>query len=145
MIAAADAQDRVDQLVVLTGRLTGLLTTEADAYEARRPHEVAGGAEETARLANIYRHEAARLKAEPELIKGARADSHKKLIQATEVFEAVLTRHGRAIAAAKAVTEGLVHAIAEEVAATRAASTPYGADARTGETDASAITLNKRA
>jgi hypothetical protein len=57
----------------------------------------------------------------------------------------VLARHGRAVTAAKTVTEGLVQAIAEEVAATRAARAPYGATARVPAADASAITLNKTA
>ena len=57
----------------------------------------------------------------------------------------MLARHGRAIAAAKTVTEGLVQAIAEEVAATRSARSPYGADAKAPRADATAITLSKRA
>ena len=55
-ITANDAADRVEQLIALTRRLTDLLAEEARAFEARRPHEVAARAEETGRLANIYRH-----------------------------------------------------------------------------------------
>lgn len=137
--------ERVEQMTALTARLTGLLADEAAAFEARRAHETAGLGEETARLANLYRHESARIKADPSLIAGAAATTRNKLIQATEAFEAVLARHGRALAAAKTVTEGLVRAIAEEVAATRRARSPYTADARAGDPDASAITLNQRA
>jgi hypothetical protein len=49
------------------------------------------------------------------------------------------------VAAAKTVTEGLVRAIAEEVAAQRRQGSTYGADATTGLGSATAITLNKRA
>ena len=52
-------------------------------------------------------------------------------MRATEAFEAVLARHGRALEAAKTVTEGLVRAIAEEVARSRSAGTGYGPGAQT--------------
>ncbi len=47
--------------------------------------------------------------------------------------------------AAKTVSEGLVQAIAEEVANARSAVSPYRPDGRGASGDASAITLNKRA
>jgi hypothetical protein len=145
MITAADPEDRVVQLVALTKRLTDLLAAEASAFEAKKPHAVVPASEETIRLANVYRHESARIKADPDLIAGASAPARQRLVEVTRSFEAVLARHGRALAAAKRITEGLVQAIAEEVAATRSARTPYGANARAGAADASAIALNKRA
>lgn len=144
-IYAADADDRIEQLSALTARLTELLAAEARAFEARRPFEVAAQAEETQKLANIYRHESARIKADPQSILAANIDSRRRLMTMTEAFEAVLARHGRALAAAKTITEGLVHAIAEEVANTRAAAAPYGATGRAGAGDASAITMNRTA
>ena len=145
MISAHDAADRVEQLGVLTRRLTDLLAAEAAAFEARRPQDVAAGSEETVRLANLYRHESARIKADPGLIAEAPLAARRTLMETTQAFEAVLARHGRALAAAKTVTEGIVQAIAEEVVAARKARTPYGADGRTPAPDGAAITLNKRA
>ena len=145
MIVANGPEDRVIQLIDLTQTLTGLLAAEAVAFEARRPHDVAAGGPEIARLANLYRHETLRIKNDPALISSASRAARQKLIEATGAFEAVLARHGRALMAAKTVTEGLVQAIAEEVAATRQARSPYGANARTPSADATAITLNKRA
>ena len=52
---------------------------------------------------------------------------------------------GRALNAARTVTEGIVLAIADEVAASRSAVTPYGATGRAGVGDATAITMNKTA
>lgn len=144
-ITAADAADRVDQMTSLTERLTGLLAFEAAAFEARRPQDALAKAEETARLANLYRHEAARIKADPSLVRGVSAQVHAKLVRATEAFEAVLARHGRALNAARTVTEGIVLAIADEVAASRSAVSPYGATGRAGVGDATAITMNKTA
>ena len=86
------------------------------------------------------------MRADPSLVAGAPVEAREPLIQATAGFEAVLARHGRALAAAKTVTEGLVQAIAAEVVASaRAAVSPYGANGQAPTGDATAITLNKRA
>ena len=146
-LAANDAADRVDQLIVLTERLTKLIAAQALAFERRRPREAAVDMEETSRLANLYRHESTRVQRDPTLIEGAPAARRSRLVQATEAFDAVLARHGRSLEAAKTVTEGLVKAIAEEVAAQRNAGGVYGPGATPtgGGGSATAITLNKRA
>jgi hypothetical protein len=89
-IAAQDAADRVEQLIILTERLTQLIALEASAFEQRRPHEAAKYVEETSRLANIYRHESARVRADPSLVSGAPLDQRTALKRATEAFDAVL-------------------------------------------------------
>ncbi len=144
-LAAIDSDDRAAQLITLTERLTVRLTEEIRAFEIRRPHLVAAGAAETLRLANIYRHEALRIRQNPALLSGARDELKERLVKATAAFQETLTRHGRAVAAAKALTEGLVHAIAKEVAVRRGRAAGYGPTARASLGDASAITLNRRA
>lgn len=144
-LAADGADDRVSQLLILTDRLTALLASETRAFEARRPQDAAASSEETQRLANLYRHEAARIRADPSLIMSAKAELRRDLVSATRSFDAVLARHGRALEAAKFVTEGLVQAIAAEVAATRNGPPGYGPTARAGQVDGTSITLNKRA
>lgn len=142
-LMAADATDRVEQLILLTDRLTGLIALEAQAFEARRPHEAAQYLDETQRLANLYRHESARVRREPALVASAPADQRTRLLRATEAFDAVLARQARALEAAKTVTEGLVKAIAEEVASQRSAGLGYGGLSTAGA--ATAITLNQSA
>lgn len=145
-IAAHDAADRVEQLIILTERLTELIALEAAAFEQRRPHEAAKYVEETSRLANIYRHESTRVRMDPNLINAAPADKRTALRRATEAFDAVLARQGRAIEAARTVTEGLVKAIADEVAAQRSENTGYGAKGlRGGVAPPTAIAFNQRA
>ncbi|HEX2560529.1 flagellar basal body protein [Phenylobacterium sp.] len=145
-LAAHDATDRVDQLIILTERLTALLVEECQAFETRRPQDVAGQVEETQRLANLYRHESTRVRANPALVSGAPLAQRQRLMRATEAFDAVLARHGRALLAAKTITEGLVRAIAEEVADQRTSATAYGPSATQSSANAAtAITLNKRA
>lgn len=145
-ISATDAADRVDQLIVLTERLTELIALDAQAFEQRRPQDAAANIEETSRLANVYRHELARVRANPALIAGAPLAQRTRLIRATEAFDAVLARQGRALEAAKTVTEGIVKAIADEVASKRATGTGYGqGGVAAPAASATSITLNKRA
>jgi hypothetical protein len=138
-------EDRIEQLIVLTERLTQLIAEQAQAFEAHRPQDAARSMEETSRLANIYRHEAQRVRSEPEPIQSAPVALRRRLIQATEAFDAVMARQGRALSAARTVTEGLVHAIAEEVAAQRSAGAPYGPRGGKPKGAAPSVTLNRRA
>ena len=145
-LAAVGPEDRVEQLILLTERLTELMAAQAQAFEQRRPQDAAAGLEETARLANLYRHESGRVRADPQLVAGAAPHLRARLVRATEAFDAVLARQGRALAAAKTVTEGLVRAIADEVAAQRGRGAGYGASGGPpGPGAATAITLNRRA
>ncbi len=144
-LSANDADDRAQQLLSLTEGLTKRLVEETQAFENRRPQTVAGRTEETLRLANLYRHESLRIRHDPSLLDGCKFELKQRLVQATISFQSVLARHGRAVKAAKTLTEGLVHAIANEVAAQRTRNAGYGPTARAAHGDASAITLNRRA
>lgn len=84
-----------------TGFQLAALAEDARAFEARRPGEAAARMDETARLANLYRHESARIKADPSLISGCADATHLRLLRATEAFDAVLARHARALTAAR--------------------------------------------
>lgn len=137
--------ERVEQLILLTERLTSLIAEQLRAFEARRPQDAAGNAEETARLANLYRHESLKLKADPTALDGAPAEQKERLIGATRAFDAVLARHGRAVEAAKAITEGLIRAIAEEVHKQRHAVCSYGPTAMQAPRPATPVALNRRA
>lgn len=142
---AHDATDRVDQLIVLTDRLTALMARQCQAFEQRRPQDAAAQMEDLSKLANIYRHESARVRQAPQMIEGASLQQRMALMQSTEAFDAVLARQGRALEAARTVTEGLVRAIAEEVASQRNTGAGYGPGATSQAGDARAITLNKSA
>ena len=147
-LAVTDPNDRVEQLIILTERLTDLIAKEATAFEARRPQDAVQYVQETARLANLYRHESARVRANVQLIASASLERRHRLFRATEAFDAVLARQGRAVAAAKTVSEGLVRAIANEIADQRPQASGYGPSAGRGAAyrdNATAITLNQKA
>lgn len=139
------ATARVRQLIRLTEDLTDRLIDETRAFEARRPQDVAAGMAETQEMANTYRRESAQLKGNPAILAAAPTSERMALIAATKAFEAVLARHGRAVEAARIVSEGLVKAIAEEVAAARPPASAYGATGRAASGDGRAVTLNRTA
>ncbi|HLK24390.1 MAG TPA: hypothetical protein VKT30_07020, partial [Caulobacteraceae bacterium] len=54
----AAAAGRIEELIVLTERLTLLIAEQAKAFEAGRPHDAAKHLDEISLLANVYRKEA---------------------------------------------------------------------------------------
>ena len=144
-LAAASPDDRAEQLTALTERLTDRIAQDTRAFEARRPQDAAARQPQTAELAALYRQETLRVRQNPALVSAASPELRQRLVRATEAFESVLARHGRVLTAARIVTEGLVQAIAAEVAATRAPAAGYGPSARSTVGDASAIAYSARA
>lgn len=134
----------LDGMVELTERLTLLLAEQARAFEQHRPQDAAAALPEVTRLTADYRAGSAHVRADPGLAKAASPQLRARLLAATEAFEAVLQRQGRALAASKTITEGVVKAVAEEIAAQRSIGQGYGPGA-TRRPLATAITLNQRA
>jgi hypothetical protein len=140
-----NATARVRQLIDLTGRLTASLGAEAKAFEAHRPQDAAATLAGTQDLANAYRRESAQVKANPAVLAAAPASDRAALIRITETFEAVLSRHSRAIEAARIISEGLVQTIAAEVAAQRGSPSAYGSRGRANAGDGRAVAFNRTA
>ena len=139
------ARIRAQQLIHLTNSLTERLKVERDAFKARRPQDVAHGMAETQELANHYRRASAQVKATPGFLTLITLEERDALIEATKTFEAVLTEHAQMVDAARHVSEGLVKAIASEVASSRAQGTGYGASGRAATGDSRAVALNRLA
>lgn len=129
-LLADDAADRVEQLLLISSRLTALIEAETQRIEARLPPLDGAEAEEKTRLANAYRLELARVKQDPTLIEGAPPALLTQLRQSTVTLHEKLAEHETALNAVKLVAEGLVHAMAEEVVRQRGGDANYGA---TGE------------
>lgn len=141
----AEAAVHVRRLIGLTDALSDRLETETRAFVERRPQDIVDGLTKTQDMANLYRRETAQLKATPALAASAPVADRQTLIRATQRFEAVLARHATAVQAARVVSEGVVQAIAAEVAASRASGAGYGASGRAAASDGTAITLNRSA
>ena len=143
--AELNATARVRQLIDLTERLTASLGAEAKAFEAHRPQDAAATLAGTQDLANAYRRESAQVKARPDVLAAAPAGDRATLIRVTEAFEAVLSRHSRAIEAARIISEGLVKTIAAEVAAQRGSPSAYGSSGQANAGDGRAVAFNRTA
>ncbi len=145
-LAAKNATDRVEQLILLTERLTSLIQAEREALEAKNHASAEALQREAAPLANLYRQECDRIRQYPALVADAPQDRRAALAQRTERFHDALDAHAKIVAALKQLTEGLVRSIADHVAENRTQQSGYGpgaveARARAG----SAITLNRTA
>ena len=143
--ATLNASARVRQLSDLTRRLTERLTHELAAFEARRPQDAMASLPQTQELANVYRRESAQVKANPAILSAAPAADRAMLVRETEAFEAILSRHARAVEAARIISEGLVRAIAAEVTEQRGSPSAYGASGRASAGDGRAVAFNRTA
>jgi hypothetical protein len=144
-LIAEGADDRAEQLLLITERLGALIATETARIQARRPPLEGAEAEEKNRLANAYRLELARIKQDPSLIEGVPRAVVEKLKAKTADLHAALADHEIALGAVKIVAEGLVHAMAEEVSRQRNGARGYGARGEMAAAQASAAVLDKSA
>src|SRR5690348_6804040 len=106
-LLADDAAHRVEQLILLSERLSALVAQEAERMEARLPLLEGAEAEEKNRLANAYRLELARVQQDPELIKTAPKPLLDALKKRTLGLNQALARHETALNAVKLISEGL--------------------------------------
>ncbi len=144
-LTAGNSAERARQLIALTNRLSQRLQRETAILEAHRPQDLYDGIEETRQLSNMYRHESARIKADPSLLAGLTPAERDALLAATESFQASLRRYEIAVNAAKTITEGIINAVAEDMNRRRALSATYGPRARTVSTGPQSFNYGYRA
>lgn len=146
-LLADDAADRAEQILLLTERLAAIVESETAALSAGKPARPDSlESVELQRLANAYRLEMARIKGEPALIAGAPRPARERLQTATAALQVRLDGYAVALGAAREVTEGLMHAMAQEVQTTRRGAQGYGAQGGYAETgSAEAVALDRRA
>lgn len=139
-------QHRLEDLVTLTERLTLAMEAQTRQFQSRTALPSAAEHDELMHLANLYRAEIGRVRGDKNALTGTDPKITKKLRDATRKFEASLATHLASLAAMKTVTEGLVRAIGEEVAAQRAGPKAYGpGSGQRASPSHAAITLNQRA
>ena len=147
-LVAEHPADRAAQMVALTEQLTSLISQETGLILAREPPLQGEPGDQKARLANLYRQEMTRIADNRDLIRAAPAGTLERLRAATVRFRAALVDHERALAAVKEVSEGIVRAIAEEVARVQAGPRGYAASGGYSAPSpgaAAAVALNKTA
>jgi hypothetical protein len=146
--SSSQAVERADQLLAIAARLVALVRAETEALKARRLDGGSTDFAEKERLAHAWRLEVNQVRADPSVLAGATTAQKAALRDVSRELETVLEGHGQALEAMKTVTEGLVRAIADEVAATRRAPVAYGRSGaiQGARTDAaSGIAVNAKA
>jgi hypothetical protein len=139
--------ERAEQLLAMTQRLIGLLEEEIEALRTRRLDARSISFEEKERLVHAWRLEVSRIKADPALLAGLWAARREQLQTAARALEDKLSGHEQALAAARAVTEGLVRSIAAEIADARSGPEAYsarGLSAGGARREASGLAVNAR-
>lgn len=126
-LLADDAADRVGQLIALSQRLMEMIDLERGLMEQRQPLPQGAHDDERNRLVNAYRLEMARIKQDPSLIEGAPKGDIETLKTTTTALHAALDRYAAALEAVRAVSEGLLRAMAEALAAQSAGPRTYAA------------------
>ena len=125
-LAANDATDRVEQLIILTERLTGLIERETELLKDRRPHEIQDFQDERAKLSTLYVQEMELVNRNTAMIEGAPKSMTDELKQRTETFQDKLADHARILTRVRTITEGVVKAIAEETSRKNEVQSGYG-------------------
>jgi hypothetical protein len=114
---------KIERLMALTARLTEALQTDIAALERGRPREMRSPTLEVQQLTALYSREAASIT--PAAIKTLPKEAQDKLTEATRRFREVLALHGRKLMRVRTLTEGMIRAIADDVAKRKAQQRPY--------------------
>ena len=136
---------RAQQILLLTRRLIVRIEAEIEAMTGYDADRLQDHLDATRNLVNLYRSETARLQADPSLIADISAELRTDLIEATLTLQVHMAEHERAAHAAKIVTEGLITAIAAELARHKQTHLPYNPNARLQDMHTHSLNLEKRA
>lgn len=147
-IFANDANDLIDQLILLTKRLADIAKHQAKMFAENAIEEFAKLNDEAARLTSTYTIESARIAREPHILNHVDLNLKEQLKAETKIFRDILAQHEQAIERGKTLAEGLVKAIASEAIAQRPAPQAYSPSLRGIEgpkQNTTAIALDRRA
>jgi hypothetical protein len=114
---------KIERLVVLTERLIEALQGDIAALERGRPREMRSYRADVQQLTALYTREARAFSID--VVKSLPREARDRLTQATVRFREVLALHARILTRVRGATEGMIRAIAEDVAKRRNAQRPY--------------------
>jgi len=116
--AILDASTRVKTLIALTEELSAIISRENELLEARRPKEISALQPDKARLAAAYAQSIRHVAADRSSFASAGAGLIDELREITKTFEA-RAQHQRALLdGARAASESVLKAVAEEAGKT---------------------------
>jgi len=124
-LGTASVNERVRAILNLTRQLTDLILSETSLLKTRRAAALRETEAEKNRLSSLYAREMRAIQMRPELLAGASAEQKSMLKRASTEFRDCVVTHVRALARIRAVSEGLVVAIGEELDRMRKPVTSY--------------------
>jgi hypothetical protein len=124
--------NRVRDLIAVTGQLITLMNREADLLEAMKAEKISEFQKEKGLLAERYATLVKELRGEPELMKAIEDAVRAELKELLEKFNATAKRNEKALRIAREVNERIVRAIVDATQQQRAAVGPYSTGAVQG-------------
>ena len=121
-----DANQRADNLIALTQKITDLLAAETALLKEKRPSEITSINEEKSKLSAMYQRELADLKGDPRKIQALTQEKRDSLKSVTSEFRKVTDRHMHMLQNYRTISEGIVKSVADEVAAKDVPAAGYG-------------------
>jgi hypothetical protein len=132
--AQAYAKSTIDRIIGLCGSLGTIIRQEINILAEHRPRDLKPLLETKNHLTEQYQAEMAALRENPGIVKAAPPADVERLKDATFLLHGILDEYRTSLTAAKTVTERLVKAIGDEVAARRQPVKAYGANAQYTQT-----------
>ena len=136
--------ERAEELLALTRELCRAVE-QTEPYLARREPMPPALLEEQTRLANLYRLEMSRVKADPGLLRGAPRASLEALMREGARLRGLLDRRKQEVAVLKTLSEGLAEALATEAVRQTRAAPAYGRGGQMAASPAPSVAVNRTA
>ncbi|HEY1837280.1 MAG: hypothetical protein WBQ17_04845 [Rhizomicrobium sp.] len=114
---------KAGRLIAMAERLTDALKADIAALERGRPREMRSIETDMLQLAALFGRESAAFTVA--MSKTIPAATRGTLIEVTKHFKDALAAQTRLVMRTKTISEGMIHAIAEDVARKRSAAKPY--------------------
>ncbi len=124
-LGTTNVNERVRAILNLTRQLTDLILSETRLLKTRRAAALRETEAEKNRLSSLYAREMRAIQMRPELLAGASVEQKSMLKRVSTEFRASVVTQVRALARIRAVSEGLVVAIGEELDRMRTPMTSY--------------------
>ena len=125
----SEAEQRIEQIILLTERLTDCTKRECEILRLKRPRDMAPVHEEKSKIATAYAREIAQLRRDTTLAATAQPELKARLKETTARFRAVLEELSQHLSRVRRISEGMIRAIAEEMHAKQTSPIGYSESA----------------
>jgi len=120
---------QVKGVIALAQRLEEIVARETELFQQRRPSEVKDFEAEKIRLTAQYTKEIERLRRDPSGLKLISSGVREQLKSMTALLRKTLERHATVLEHLRHISEGMVKAVADEIATRKAPATGYAKNA----------------